>query len=186
MNFFVALVLVHRLFKWGKHLDFNRAWELIILAAFRKWLDGNRAKGLLPKPLAIIGWSTSSWKRKTAPETTEAGRNSLPQTAIRVIQLLNLGLIYYGFHSSIQIGFILTFYTVFNTAMFTPFEQSADERQRNKNFIPLWLSAQKWYNLDVFWREFYRTWPYRNYQTPIWYVRESSRFAAFRLCLIEI
>ena len=36
-------------------LDFNRAWELIILAAFRKWLGGNRAKGLLPEPLAIIG-----------------------------------------------------------------------------------------------------------------------------------
>ena len=34
---------------------FNRAWELIILAAFRKWLGGNRAKGLLPEPLAIIG-----------------------------------------------------------------------------------------------------------------------------------
>ena len=33
----------------------NRAWELIILAAFRKWLGGNRAKGLLPEPLAIIG-----------------------------------------------------------------------------------------------------------------------------------
>ena len=33
----------------------NRAWELAILAAFRKWLGGNRAKGLLPEPLAIIG-----------------------------------------------------------------------------------------------------------------------------------
>ena len=55
MNFFVALVLVHRLFKWGKHLDFNRAWELIILTAFRKWLGGNRAKGLLSEPLAMIG-----------------------------------------------------------------------------------------------------------------------------------
>ena len=36
-------------------LDFNRAWELTILAAFRKWLGGNRAKGLLPEPLAMIG-----------------------------------------------------------------------------------------------------------------------------------
>ena len=31
----------------------------------------------------------------------------------------------------------ITFYTVFNTAMFTPFEQSVDERQCNKKFIPL-------------------------------------------------
>ena len=35
--------------------NFNRAWELTILAAFRKWLGGNRAKGLLPEPLAMIG-----------------------------------------------------------------------------------------------------------------------------------
>lgn len=39
----------------AEQLDFNRAWELIILVAFRKWLGGNRAKGLLPEPLAIIG-----------------------------------------------------------------------------------------------------------------------------------
>ena len=39
----------------AEQLDFNRAWELIILAAFRKWLGGKRAKGLLPEPLAIIG-----------------------------------------------------------------------------------------------------------------------------------
>ena len=39
----------------AEQLDFNRAWELIILAAFRKWLGGNRAKGLLPEPLAMIG-----------------------------------------------------------------------------------------------------------------------------------
>ena len=39
----------------AEQLDFNRAWELIILAAFRKWLCGNRAKGLLPEPLALIG-----------------------------------------------------------------------------------------------------------------------------------
>jgi len=38
----------------AEQLDFNRVWELIILAAFRKWLGGSRAKGLLPKPLAII------------------------------------------------------------------------------------------------------------------------------------
>lgn len=38
----------------AEQLDFNRAWELIILAAFRKWLGGNRAKGLLPAPLALI------------------------------------------------------------------------------------------------------------------------------------
>ena len=28
----------------AEQLDFNRAWELIILASFRKWLRGNRAK----------------------------------------------------------------------------------------------------------------------------------------------
>ena len=28
----------------AEQLDFNRAWELTILAAFRKWLGGNRAK----------------------------------------------------------------------------------------------------------------------------------------------
>ena len=39
----------------AEQLDFNRAWELIILAAFRKWLGANRAKGLLPEPLVIIG-----------------------------------------------------------------------------------------------------------------------------------
>ena len=39
----------------AEQLDFNRAWELITLAAFRKWLGGNRAKGLLPEPLAMIG-----------------------------------------------------------------------------------------------------------------------------------
>ena len=33
----------------------------------------------------------SEFKAKTTPETTEAGRDSLPQTAIRVIQLPNLG-----------------------------------------------------------------------------------------------
>ena len=39
----------------AEQLDFNRAWELIILAAFRKWLDGKHSKGLLPEPLAMIG-----------------------------------------------------------------------------------------------------------------------------------
>jgi len=39
----------------AEQLDYNRVWELIILAAFRKWLGGNRAKGLLPQPLAAIG-----------------------------------------------------------------------------------------------------------------------------------
>lgn len=38
----------------AEQLGFNRIWELIILAAFRKWLGGNRAKGLLPEPLALI------------------------------------------------------------------------------------------------------------------------------------
>ena len=38
----------------AEQLDFNRIWELIILAAFRKWLGWNRTKGLLPKPLALI------------------------------------------------------------------------------------------------------------------------------------
>ena len=44
-----------RISEIAEQLDFNRAWELTILAAFRKWLGGNRAKGLLPEPLAIIG-----------------------------------------------------------------------------------------------------------------------------------
>lgn len=39
----------------AEQLDFDRVWELIILAAFRKWLGGNRAKGLLPEQLALIG-----------------------------------------------------------------------------------------------------------------------------------
>ena len=52
----------------------------------------------------------------------------LTSSAKLVLAYPNLGSIYYGFHSS-----ILTFYTVFNTAMFTPFEQSADERHHNKN-----------------------------------------------------
>ena len=39
----------------AEQLDFNRAWEPIILAAFRKWLGGNRAKGQLPEPFVIIG-----------------------------------------------------------------------------------------------------------------------------------
>lgn len=39
----------------AEQLGFNRVWELIILAAFRKWLGGNRAKGLLPDPLALVG-----------------------------------------------------------------------------------------------------------------------------------
>ena len=38
----------------AEQLDFNRVWELIILAAFRKWLGGNRGKGLLPEPLTLI------------------------------------------------------------------------------------------------------------------------------------
>lgn len=39
----------------AEQLDFNRIWELIILVAFRKWLDGKHSKGLLPEPLALIG-----------------------------------------------------------------------------------------------------------------------------------
>lgn len=31
----------------AEQLDFNRVWEIIILAAFRKWLGGNRTKGIL-------------------------------------------------------------------------------------------------------------------------------------------
>ena len=38
----------------AEQLDFNRVCELIILAAFRKWLGGNRAKGLVPQPLTFI------------------------------------------------------------------------------------------------------------------------------------
>jgi len=38
----------------AEQLDFNRVWELIIRAAFRKWLAGNRARGFLPEPLALI------------------------------------------------------------------------------------------------------------------------------------
>ena len=40
--------------KQAEQFDFNRVWELIILAAFRKWLGANRAKGLLPLQLALI------------------------------------------------------------------------------------------------------------------------------------
>ena len=43
----------------------------------------------------------------------------------------------------IQTDVTLTFYTVFNTAMFTLFKQLADERQRNKNFIlPMIIGAK--------------------------------------------
>ena len=35
-------------------LDFNCVRELIVLAAFRKWLGRTRVKGLLPEPLAPI------------------------------------------------------------------------------------------------------------------------------------
>ena len=38
----------------AEQLDFNHVWELIILAAFRKWLGGNRAKGPLSAPLTLI------------------------------------------------------------------------------------------------------------------------------------
>lgn len=38
----------------AEQLDFNRVWELIIRAAFRKWLGGDGAGGLLPQPLALI------------------------------------------------------------------------------------------------------------------------------------
>ena len=47
--------LMRRISAIAEQLDYNRVWELIILAAFRKWLGGNRAKGLLPQPLAAIG-----------------------------------------------------------------------------------------------------------------------------------
>ena len=39
----------------AEQLDFNRVWELTVRAAFRKWLGGNRPRGLLPKPFAAIG-----------------------------------------------------------------------------------------------------------------------------------
>ena len=38
----------------AEQLDFNRVWELIILAAFRKWLRANSAKGLLSELLMLI------------------------------------------------------------------------------------------------------------------------------------
>ena len=38
----------------AEQLDFNRIWEIIILAAFREWLCGNKTKGLLPQPLTFI------------------------------------------------------------------------------------------------------------------------------------
>lgn len=38
----------------AEQLDFNRIWEIIILAAFRKWLCGNKTKGLLPLLLTLI------------------------------------------------------------------------------------------------------------------------------------
>ena len=40
--------------KQAEQLDFNRVWELIILAAFRKWPGANRSKGLLPQQPALI------------------------------------------------------------------------------------------------------------------------------------
>lgn len=38
----------------AEQLDFDRVWELIIRAAFRKWLGKDRAGGLLPEPLTHI------------------------------------------------------------------------------------------------------------------------------------
>ena len=38
----------------AEQLGFDRVWELIIRAAFRKWLGKGRAGGLLPQPLALI------------------------------------------------------------------------------------------------------------------------------------
>ena len=35
---------VRRISAIAEQLDYNRAWELAILAAFRKWLGGNRAE----------------------------------------------------------------------------------------------------------------------------------------------
>ena len=75
----------------AEQLDFNRVWELTVRAAFRKWLGGSRPRALLPKPLAAIGRETPKLKAKTAPESTEAVAGPLPQAAIRVIQLPNLG-----------------------------------------------------------------------------------------------
>lgn len=46
---------MNRISAIAEQLDFNRIWELIILAAFRKWLGGDRPGGLLPEPLALIG-----------------------------------------------------------------------------------------------------------------------------------
>ena len=39
----------------AEQLDFNRIWELIILVAFRQWLDGKHSKGLPPEPLGLRG-----------------------------------------------------------------------------------------------------------------------------------
>ena len=39
----------------AEQLDSNRVWELIILAAFRRWLGRDGAKGLLPDSLALLG-----------------------------------------------------------------------------------------------------------------------------------
>jgi hypothetical protein len=38
----------------AEQLDFNRVWELIIRAAFRKWLSEEKTKGLIPQPLMLI------------------------------------------------------------------------------------------------------------------------------------
>jgi hypothetical protein len=38
----------------AEQLGFNRVWEIIILAAFRKWLSEDKTKGLLPQPLMLI------------------------------------------------------------------------------------------------------------------------------------
>ena len=75
----------------AEQLDFNRVWELIILAAFRKWLSEDKTKGLLPQPLMLIDWRRIDRKQGTASEATEADANLLPQTAILSIQLPNLG-----------------------------------------------------------------------------------------------
>lgn len=45
---------MRRIYAIAEQLDPDRVWELIIRAAFRKWLGGNAAAGLLPRPLALI------------------------------------------------------------------------------------------------------------------------------------
>ena len=67
-------------------LSLSRQYEKLEAASLAQ-IYGDWVKGLLPEALALICRSVPSRKRKTAPETTEVDRVSLPQAAIRVIRI---------------------------------------------------------------------------------------------------